>query len=277
MEWLRWYHGTSGDSKWRVVARKSQAPLVAVVSIWSAILENASESVVRGTLMNWNSEDIAARFDLDVSLVVAIVDAMQGKVLDGDRVINFEKRNPKRERPQDVSTERVREWRKKRGKNETPCNATQRLDKSREEKIREEGKGIGEPRAKRAGKTPVPTDFEITSELSTWATAEGFSVREVATETVKMQDHFRSKGERRSDWIATWRNWMRNSRKFGGGNSNGQQKQRESTAELRERQTREASARLLNRLAEQDGGGGVGGPDGSSTGGLHGEPSGLPK
>ena len=29
-----------------------------------------------------------------------------------------------------------------------------------------------------------------------------------------MLDHFRAKGERKSDWTATWRKWLRNSRKF---------------------------------------------------------------
>lgn len=131
MEWLRWYHGTTKDPKWRVIAKKSGAPISVVISIWAALLENASESEKRGTLSGWNPEDVAECFDVTLETVVTVCNAMQQKTLLHETVINFEKRNPKRERT-DNSTDRVRKFRERK-RHETPSNATKRLDKSIEE------------------------------------------------------------------------------------------------------------------------------------------------
>lgn len=38
---------------------------------------------------------------------------------------------------------------------------------------------------------------------------QSMSPDELEAETAKMVDYYRSKGERRADWVATWRNWMR--------------------------------------------------------------------
>lgn len=71
------------------------------------------------------------------------------------------------------------------------------------------------PRKKRGGPTDPPKEFEITEAMWTWAADNGFSPDLVRKETPKMLDQFRSKGERRSDWPATWRNWLRNTEKYG--------------------------------------------------------------
>lgn len=134
--WVRWYHGTISDPKWRVVAKKTGHPVAVVIAVWSAILENASASDCRGKLAGWNSEDIATALDLTVETVETICNAMQGKVLNGDQLTGWEKRNPKRERD-DNSTERVQRFREKQ-KHETPRNAKKRPDKIREEKSRKE-------------------------------------------------------------------------------------------------------------------------------------------
>jgi hypothetical protein len=65
-------------------------------------------------------------------------------------------------------------------------------------------------------KTGPPPDFTITPEMRKWATSQspGFTDLEIANETASMLDHFRGSGGTKSDWVATWRNWMRNSRKF---------------------------------------------------------------
>lgn len=134
IDWLRWYHGTTTDPKWRVVARKTGAPIPAVVAIWASMMENASANAgARGALCGWHAEDVAAAFDLEVEQVIAVHDAMQGKTLDGNLLTAWEKRNPKRER-EDNSTERVRKHRD----SETPRNAKNSLDKIREEESRKE-------------------------------------------------------------------------------------------------------------------------------------------
>lgn len=64
--------------------------------------------------------------------------------------------------------------------------------------------------------TKAPDRLEITPEMETWAKGEGFSKSEIAKETPAMLDHFKANGKSKLDWVATWRNWMRNTRKFGG-------------------------------------------------------------
>lgn len=130
MNWVRWYHGTATDPKWRLVARKSGQRLTDVIAVWAMVLEAASEASERGTLEGFDPEVAAAALDLDPEAVVAILDAMQGRVLDGNRLSGWDKRNPKRE---DDSAERVRRYRERKRrerqaetqpkKDVTQCNA----------------------------------------------------------------------------------------------------------------------------------------------------------
>lgn len=69
---------------------------------------------------------------------------------------------------------------------------------------------------KKSAPTGPPKEFEITDNMREWANAEGFDNASIERETAAMLDHFRSSGKRKHDWIATWRNWLRNSRRFGG-------------------------------------------------------------
>jgi hypothetical protein len=49
--------------------------------------------------------------------------------------------------------------------------------------------------------------------MRAWATAK--DVRSsLEDETEKFADYYRSKGDTRIDWIAAWRNWMRNADKY---------------------------------------------------------------
>lgn len=107
--WLRWHVGTCLDPKWKVVARRSAQPIHLVLAVWAMMLECAAQASTRGTLEGWDDEDVAAAIDLDNPTKIArIRDAMQGKVLDGDRLIRWEKRQPKRE---DSSASRTRDYR----------------------------------------------------------------------------------------------------------------------------------------------------------------------
>jgi hypothetical protein len=137
MEWLRWYAGTVTDPKWRVVAAESGQPLAVVLSVWALMLERAGgNEQARGTIAGWSDRVGAAALDLGADAVARVREAMQGLVLDGDRVTGWEKRQPKRER-EDSSTERVRRYRERQEaeRHETPCNAMKRLEESREEEV----------------------------------------------------------------------------------------------------------------------------------------------
>ena len=61
--------------------------------------------------------------------------------------------------------------------------------------------------AKRA--TAVPDDFTVTAEMRATAAGYGVPPEAIDYETEKFLDHFRAKGERKLDWAAAWRNWMR--------------------------------------------------------------------
>lgn len=52
----------------------------------------------------------------------------------------------------------------------------------------------------------VPEDFAVTAEMRSWAAKEAPGI-DVDRETAKMRDHTFAKA--RSDWPATWRNWLR--------------------------------------------------------------------
>lgn len=110
------------------------------------------------------------------------------------------------------------------------------LEKRREEESREEKKTLtpplsppekpdgpkaAEPAPKKVTPTPksvpsrVPEEFEITEAMWEFTVKAGFTeVAFVVGETEKFLDHFRAKGEKKSDWVAAWRNWLRRASEF---------------------------------------------------------------
>ena len=122
--WLRLWTETPNDPKFRSIAKISGQHITVVLSVFMHMLCSAKTSSEQGTLCDWVDEDIAAALDLDSEQVVAIRTAMQGKILDGDRMQNWEKRQPNRE---DDSRDRVaacRARQKERTENK-PGNAEQ--------------------------------------------------------------------------------------------------------------------------------------------------------
>ncbi len=150
-DWCRLWHDLPTDPKWRTVARKAGARVADVVAVYIAMLVNASQSPERGTLHNWDNEDIGGALDLEPDAVANIKSAMQGKVLDGDVLTGWEGRQPKRE---DGSAERGKAWRER---NRTQPNETERkrsLDKIRLDKS-----------------TPTGGEETFTSDEVPWETA----------------------------------------------------------------------------------------------------------
>lgn len=128
--WVRLWHDMPTDPKFRTIARAAKQSLCMVVAIYTFMLVDASNATERGRTQA-NDEDIASAFDIEVDQVVVIKKAMQGRVLDGNYLTGWEKRQPKRE---DNSAERSRSWReemKKKQEDErkrTQPNATERPD-----------------------------------------------------------------------------------------------------------------------------------------------------
>lgn len=123
--WLRLWHDMPNDPKWRTIARKSKQGIGDVIAVYLHVLVNASSAsettgnagvtqgsaTERGRIKNLCADDIASSLDLDIEQVEQILAAMQGKVLDGDFVTGWAKRQPKRE---DDSAARVKAFREKK-------------------------------------------------------------------------------------------------------------------------------------------------------------------
>lgn len=94
--WLRLWHDMPNDPKWRTIARISGEPVSLVQAIYIHLLVDASRNVTRGhvTIV---TEDIASALDVTEEQVDSVLNAMQGRVLDGGMVSGWAKRQPKNE------------------------------------------------------------------------------------------------------------------------------------------------------------------------------------
>lgn len=102
-QWLRLWHDMPNDPKWRTVARVSKQPISVVLAVYVHLLVDASQNVTRGHV-SVTLEDLASALDVDEEAVQAVIDAMQGRLLDGMYLLGWEKRQPKREDAGDQET-----------------------------------------------------------------------------------------------------------------------------------------------------------------------------
>lgn len=122
------------DPKWRTIARASKQPITAVLSVYIHLMVIASNATERGRTQSVCNEDIASALDLECEQVDAILLAMQGRVLEGDKLSGWEKRQVERE---DGGAERAKAWREAKKaekaakpneieRNQDDANATER-------------------------------------------------------------------------------------------------------------------------------------------------------
>lgn len=95
-EWLRLWHDMPTDPKWRTISRASGQSIATVQAVYLHLLVDGSRNVTRGHT-NVTNEDLASALDVTDECIKAVIDAMQGRVLDGDRLTGWELRQPKRE------------------------------------------------------------------------------------------------------------------------------------------------------------------------------------
>lgn len=80
--------------------------------------------------------------------------------------------------------------------------------------------------------TRLPDDWVLSKEYGAWALDNGFNESQIRLEAEKFRDYWigvgGQKGTKR-DWLATWRNWMRNTGKTNGTRNNDQQAARVAT------------------------------------------------
>lgn len=112
--WLRLWHSLPTDPKFRTVAKIANQPIALVLSVYIYLLCEASENVTRG-VTQCNAESVATNFDVTIEAVESIFVAMEGRLLDGNKIKNWDKRQVVRE---DNSLGRVRLHREKKKKTE---------------------------------------------------------------------------------------------------------------------------------------------------------------
>ena len=141
-QWLRLWHDMPTDPKWRTISKISGQSIGNVLAVYLHILVNASSrpnATERNRTHNLFAEDIGSAIDIEKHHVEAILEAMQGRVLDGEKVSGWEGRQPIRE---DGSSLRSKEWREAQKikkneeseRNRTQPNATERPDKDKNTK-----------------------------------------------------------------------------------------------------------------------------------------------
>lgn len=121
-QWLRLWHDMPTDPKWRTIAKASGQRIGDVMAVYMHILVSASTNAPeRGRTQSFSCEDVASALDLETTDVASIVDAMQARVLDGDKVKGWDKRQPARE---DDSAARARAWRENQKAEKAALEAT---------------------------------------------------------------------------------------------------------------------------------------------------------
>lgn len=85
------------DPKWQTVARKSGQPRYLVIALFTHLMLEANEADDRGSLGSVDVEDVASALDCDEEAVEAILQAMEGRVIEGGRLSGWDHRQPRRE------------------------------------------------------------------------------------------------------------------------------------------------------------------------------------
>lgn len=153
--WLRLWHDMPTDPKWRTIARVSGQRIGDVIAIYNHLLISASQNLDDRGVTQCNAEDLASALDMETDDIEMVLKAMQGRVLDGNNLTGWERRQPKRE---DNSSSRVKEHRdrEKVKRNVTQRNAPEeiKIREDKDKKERKESKQVAP-----AGYTPEFLDF----------------------------------------------------------------------------------------------------------------------
>ncbi|WP_218972767.1 hypothetical protein [Neopusillimonas maritima] len=268
--WLRLWHDMPNDPKWRTIARVSGQPIALVQAMYLHLLVDASRNVTRGHV-NVTTEDLASALDVTEEAVSSVLDAMKGRVLDGDRLSGWDARQPKREDAGNSETgaksatqrkreQRAREKETNQNTQKPECHAASRnvtLDKDtdKEEEKRESSSPAAQPNPTLTkSNTPkaarLPTDWQLPDEWAQWAMEQhpGLTPAGVKYIADSFRDYWLAKGgadARKVDWQATWRNWVRREKSPAIRASPGAMPNRQEALEARNREVAERLARTI--------------------------------
>lgn len=133
--WCRLWADMPNDPKWRTIARASGQSIGNVVAVYIHMMTCAStqpNATERGRTIGWRDEDVATALDIETEQVSAILAAMEGRVLDGDYLTGWDRRQSIRE--DEGAAQRAKDWREKekarklaeKNADKTQPNATER-------------------------------------------------------------------------------------------------------------------------------------------------------
>jgi hypothetical protein len=102
--WVRLWSDMTTDPKWQTIARKSGKPRHLVIALFTHLMLEANDAEDRGSVEGVVVEDVASALDCSEEDVVAIMEAMDGRVIMDGRLAGWERRQPKREDSGDEKT-----------------------------------------------------------------------------------------------------------------------------------------------------------------------------
>lgn len=123
MHWFRSHHGEPTETRWLLIARKANCAPGVVSALWWALLDHASQSRERGSVVSFDVESYAEWSGFGEEELTRILAAMRekGVIVDG-KIAEWGEKQPKRE---DDSNERVRAFReRKAAESSLPLSAT---------------------------------------------------------------------------------------------------------------------------------------------------------
>lgn len=214
--WLRLWHDMPNDPKFRVIAKASGQPISLVIALYISLLVDASKNTESRGVTQCHDEDLAVTLDCDIAEIEQIKTAMQGRLLDGNTISGWDKRQPKREdsggaergsksAAERQAAKRERDRLAKEEQEETQCHAVSRnvtTDKDKEE---------SKPKSRDATATRLPADWKPDDLGLAFCKSERPDLDPTQT-AARFRDYWAgiagAKGKK-LDWTATWRNWVR--------------------------------------------------------------------
>jgi hypothetical protein len=152
MKWCRLYNETVNDPKLGLIAQQAGVAKSHVVAVWVSMLCHASDNAGarRGTIEGWNDALCAFNLGIDRAVVFSIRGQMEGFLLDGPRLIAWEKR----QKDSDDVAKRVRDHRAKKRAEAKAGNVTRGQNKA------------GAKQDPRAGNVTLARDGEVAETAS---------------------------------------------------------------------------------------------------------------
>lgn len=181
-----------------------------MISVFTFMLCNASESSNRGTLERWSDEAIASALGLKESDVFEIRKAMQNRVLDGDLLTRWDDRQPKRE---DDSRDRVRAFRERQSEkinqSQEQETETENIDCNAMKRSVTQRNTRGEVLKALSLSLSLSKNWEPSADDIAFCKAERPDLDPVVMGK-NFRDHWVAQNAEKPDWSAVWRIWIRN-------------------------------------------------------------------